>query len=70
MNKILLGGIVSFFLVASLASAQQTYGCPMSEFGYGNTFGWIFQILLIIALALFIAWLVKQLQNPKGGKRK
>jgi len=40
-------------------------------FGAGFGFMWIFMliipILVVIALILFIIWLVKQLQNP-GGK--
>ena len=57
----------------SLVSAQQQYpygnGCfgMMSGsygFGGGFIFGWIFMILVAIALVLLIIWLVKQLQHP------
>lgn len=36
----------------------------MSGFGMGF-FGWIFMILVIVALVLFIVWLIKQMQKPK-----
>src|SRR3989344_4253021 len=37
--------------------------------GYGmGAFGWIFMILIVVALVLLIMWLIKQLQNPKHRK--
>jgi len=49
-----------------------TYGMINPMFGSGFGFMWIFMllvpILIIIALILFIAWLVKQLQFS-GGKK-
>ena len=60
-------------------------GCSGYRAGYGGMMGWmfpsfgsmmifalIFWVLLIAALVLFVMWLVKQLQEPKGrakGKR-
>jgi uncharacterized membrane protein len=35
----------------------------MGWFGMG--FGWIFMILIVVALVLFIVWLIKQIQEPK-----
>ena len=42
-----------------------------SNYGFGGMwmFGWLFMILITIALVLFIIWIVKQLQND-GPKRK
>jgi uncharacterized membrane protein len=37
-------------------------------FGMGF-FGWTFMILIVVALVLFIVWLVKQIQEPER-KRK
>ncbi len=28
-------------------------------------FGWIFMILIVVALVLFIVWLIKRIQEPK-----
>jgi uncharacterized membrane protein len=39
------------------------YGNMMSGFGMG-LFGWLFMFLIIIALVLFIVWLIKQIQEP------
>ena len=45
------------------------YGGMMGNFGYGFgvmwLFGSLFMVLILIALVLFIFWLVKQLQNGK-----
>ena len=42
------------------------YGNGMNIFGI---FGWIIMLLVIVALVLFITWLIKQLQNPKQRKK-
>jgi len=39
------------------------YGGMMGGFGMGF-FGWIFMLLGIVALILFIVWLIKQIQEP------
>ncbi|PIN90288.1 hypothetical protein COU57_03885 [Candidatus Pacearchaeota archaeon CG10_big_fil_rev_8_21_14_0_10_32_14] len=67
---------VGLIVLASLSfvSAQQ-YNCPafgMGGYGYsgvGAVFGWIMMILVIVALVLFIVWLVKQLQNNGRGRK-
>ena len=78
MNKIFYGFILSIFLI-SLSSAQVNNGfsCfgPYGMMnGYGGTgiwfFGALFWILVLVALVLLIAWLVKQLKEPKHGRRK
>ena len=38
-------------------------------FGYMWIFGFLFMTLILIALVLFILWLVKQLQDDKGRRR-
>lgn len=49
-------------------------GGMFGGFGFMPFFGWLFMILIFVALVLFIAWLVKQLQIPhetkKAGRRK
>ena len=59
----------------SFVSAQQ-YNCPgfgmMGGYGYsgiGYVFGWIFMILALVALVLFIVWLVKQIQNNERRRK-
>ena len=59
----------------SFVSAQQ-YNCPgfgmMGGYGYsgvGIIFGWLFMILALVALVLFIVWLVKQIQKDNGRKK-
>lgn len=38
------------------------------NYGYGmmDGFGWIFMLVVLVALILLIVWLINQLQNPKG----
>ncbi len=43
-----------------------SYGMMGSGFNFMWIFGWIFMTLIIISLVLFIFWLIKQLQNPRG----
>jgi len=46
----------------------------MGNWGYGFggmwIFGFLFMTLILVALILFILWLIKQLQNPESGGRK
>lgn len=40
------------------------YGMMAGAYGIGGMFfGWIFSILIIVALILFIIWLIKQIQK-------
>jgi len=62
--------LISFISLLSLASAQQSNnycsfgGMMTGTYGYGGMiFGWIFGILGIVALALLIFWLFKQVQK-------
>lgn len=53
-------------LVLNFVSAD---GCGMGDMMYGNFgyggmfFGWLIGLLVIVALVLLIAWLIKQLQK-------
>ena len=42
----------------------------MSGFGFGSMwiFGFLFMTLILVALVLFILWLIKQLQEDKNKK--
>jgi len=46
-----------------------SYGGMMGNWGYGFggmwIFGWLFMVLVSVALVLFIIWMVKQLQSNK-----
>ena len=73
--KLVFNTIISSIIIISLSAlvtAQQYGGCGLWMMGYGTgttgylwIFGFIFWILVIIALILLIAWLIKQLQHPK-----
>lgn len=69
-NKFFLGALLSV-LMAGLVSAQnsETYGCfgsfGMMGYGYTSIFGFVFWILIIVVLVLLIAWLMKQLKEPR-----
>jgi len=47
-------------------------GMMYGSYGTGMAlFGWLFMILVIIALIIFIIWMIKQLQkNSEASKRK
>ncbi|MEK6960054.1 MAG: hypothetical protein AABX47_02700 [Nanoarchaeota archaeon] len=68
MKKTIIGA-VALLANAGLASAQQDFSCPgygMMYGGYGTggvIFSWLLGLLTVVALALLIAWLVKQLQK-------
>jgi uncharacterized membrane protein len=66
MKSFLLSLASLFALNFSFVSAD---GYMMGPY-YGGMwlFGYITWILVIVALVLFIIWLVRQLQNPKGKK--
>ena len=70
MNKLIL--MLVSILSLSLVSAQNynypagCFGMMSGVYGYGGgfIFGWIFMILVAVALVLLIIWLVKQLTQP------
>ena len=76
MKKLIL--MLSSILSLSLASAQQNlgyngcFGMMSGAYGYGTgfIFGWIFMILVALALVLLIIWLVRQLTQPMQNTRR
>ncbi|MBS3092868.1 hypothetical protein J4466_05620 [Candidatus Pacearchaeota archaeon] len=64
--------IVVLFIASMLTSPMLSYsGYGMMGAGFGTMwlFGWLFMILIIVALVLLIMWMIKQLQIGNG-KRK
>ena len=73
MKRSLLVIVLAVVFAATFVSAQGYYGCPMGGFGYSSGYGFawvglIFQLLLIVAIVLFIFWLIKQLQTKNRRK--
>jgi len=75
-NNLLIGILtaVAVFLVLGVSGfggMMGGYGMMGNWcYGFGGmwVFGWLFMILVIIALLLFIVWLVKQLQNTQSDR--
>ncbi len=78
-NNLLIGIVIAIavFSLLGMFGFGGMIGCGgvgsmMGNLGYGLggmwIFGWLFMILILVALILFILWLVKQLQNPKSGR--
>ena len=63
--------IAALFLISIFSGRGYGYGMMgMMGFGYNPfmaLFGWVFMLLIIIALVLFIIWLINQLQQ--GSKK-
>lgn len=67
---------VLIILVAILflfgGAGMMGYGGMMGGLSYGFSgmllFGWLFMVLLLVALVLFILWLAKQLGKKNGNK--
>jgi len=59
--------IVGLFLILSAGTTMMGLGGMMGCGGYGFgslwLFGWLFMILIVIALVLFIVWLIKEIQK-------
>ena len=65
----ILGLVVFLFLFGGFGMMGYGNGGMMGmmsgNYGSGMMFfGWLYGVLILIALLLFIAWLVKQLQRP------
>ena len=64
---VILAGVLILFLFGSFGTGNPGYSMMGMMYGnYGSGwmfFGWIFNILVLVALGLFIAWLFKQLQK-------
>ena len=58
------------FVSAHTGDDDSAHHSMMGLYGYGFMwlFGWIFMILILVALILLIMWLIKQIQRP--GRRK
>ena len=59
LGALSFGGMMSF---GGYNGMMGGYSCG----GFMGIFGWLFMVLLVVALVFFILWLIKQLQ---GGKR-
>jgi len=73
-NEVLLiVGIVLLILIVFYGGGMMGFGVFGSRYGmmdgfYGGSgfiFGWIFMLVVLVALVLFIIWLIKQLQNDR-----
>ncbi len=71
-NEMIIIAVIVLVLIIFFGSfglmRMWNYGWMFPAFGFMWIFMFIIPILVIIALILFILWLVKQLQN-KGEKR-
>lgn len=57
--------IVALFILFFSGFGMMGFGGMMGMFNYGVGGMWIFNWLSIIALVLFIVWIIKQLQENK-----
>ena len=61
--------VAAFLLIGSFGFGGAGYGMMGMMYGnYGSGmmfFGWIFGVLILVALILFIMWLIKQIQSNK-----
>jgi len=70
----IIAAVVGLFLISIFTAPMlgyTRYGYGMMSYGFGSMwlFGWLFMVLVIVALVLLIMWLVKQLQNPNNQGR-
>ena len=70
-NNLLIGIIIA--VAVFLFFGMFGFGGMMGNVGYGFggmwIFGFLFMTLILVALVLFILWLVKQLQDDKSRRR-
>ncbi len=61
----MMSGMIGMRNIIQLKGGKMAYNYGMmSGYGYGmSSFGWITQILIVIALVLAIFWLIKQIQK-------
>jgi len=59
-----LAWIIIVVLVVLLFSGFGMMGFPFG-FNMMYSFGWLFMILVLVALVLFIVWLIKEILNKK-----
>ena len=67
MKKIFIVLVLLISLVSFISADLLDRGCGygmMSGYGWGmGIFGWLFGLLVLIALILLIFWLIKQIQK-------
>ena len=73
-NNLIIGIIIAaavFLLLGMFGFGGIGYSGMMGGYGFSGMwiFGWLFMTLIIVALILFILWLIKQLQNS-GSRHK
>ena len=64
--------VMTSFVAAHTGEDDYAHHSSMMGGFYGDgmwIFGWIFMLLIVVALILFIAWLIKQIQEPRRRKR-
>ena len=64
-NNLLIGIVIA--IAVFLLLGMFGFGGMIGGFGFGSMwiFGFLFMTLILVALVLFILWLVKQLQEDK-----
>lgn len=78
MNKLFFGLFVILMSIGIVSADIGDYNqCGMGGMMYGTygigmaLLGWLFMILIVIALIVFIIWMIKQIQkNSNMSKRK
>ena len=61
--SIVLIVLLAFIVLSGIFGFGGMMGGYSMMGGYGWSFGWIFMTLILIALVLFIIWLIKQIQK-------
>ena len=76
MSKLLTWLFAAFMLFEFVSAQAGAYNqCSLGGVMYGNygfgtaLFGWIFMALIIIALIVFIVWMVRQLAKDERRKK-
>ena len=61
--------VILFFLLAGFG--RMGFGGMMGNYSFSGMwiFGFLFMVLILVALVLFILWLIKQLQTPSRGRK-
>ena len=72
-NNLLIGiiiAVVVFLFLGMFGFVGMMNYCMMNSLGFSYMwiFGFLFMALIIVALLLFILWLIKQLQNDNRRK--
>jgi len=60
---------ILFFLFSGFG--MMGFGSMMGNYSFSGMwiFGFLFMALILVALVLFIVWLIKQLQTPSRGRK-